>query len=185
MRRLYYIVDNIATTSAISECLHDEGITDWNFHVLAKDSAGLYRHNLHSALPLHRQDTIRIGERGGIIGAGLGLAVGFVLYGAQILPWEFDRFWVAMAALAGGVFGGLQGSIAGSRRENYKIEAFHEEIEAGRYLVMVDVRADNKAKVREIMNLQFPQALYRGNDSTFISPFRPARRIQPMSVNTK
>ena len=50
MRRLYYIADDLPTTRAISETLHDEGISDWNFHVVAKDEDGLYRH--HISIPL-------------------------------------------------------------------------------------------------------------------------------------
>jgi hypothetical protein len=179
MRRLYYIVDDIDTTNAISECLHQEGITDWNFHVLAKDASGLYRHNLHSALPLHRHDTVRFGERGALIGAVLSFGFGMMFYLLQLLPWHFDRFWVVLTVLAGVFLGALQGSVTGSRRENYKIEDFHSDIEAGRLLVMVDVRQTNKARVREVMNLQFPDVHYGGNDSTLISPFRPARRIWP------
>ena len=185
MRRLYYIVDDIDTTTAISRCLHEEGITDWNFHVLAKDESGLYRHNLHSALPLHRHDTVRIGERGGLIGAGIGLALGLVFYTAQVLPWAFDRFWLLLTVLICSVLGALQGSFTGARRENYKIQDFHNEIEEGRFLIMVDVRAANKALVREIMNMQFPRARYGGNDSTLISPFKPARRALPTGVKMK
>ena len=185
MRRLYYIVDDIDTTTAISQRLHEEGITDWNFHVLARDASGLYRHNLHSALPLHRHDTVRFGERGALIGGVIGFGLGMLFFWMQVLPWPFDRFWVVMAVLFGAVLGALQGGFAGSRRENYKIEDFHDDIDAGRMLIMVDVRPTNKAKVREIMNLQFPQAMYRGNDSTLISPFKPARRIWPRGVDVK
>lgn len=42
MRRLYYLAGDIDTTRAISERLHMEGISDWNFHVLARDPSGLY-----------------------------------------------------------------------------------------------------------------------------------------------
>ena len=182
MRRLYYIVDDLDTASRISEQLHDEGITDWNFHVLAKDDQGLYRHNLHSALPLHRHDSVRLGERCGLIGAAGGLITGLGLYGLQIAPW-FDRFWVVLLALLGGLVGTLYGCIAGSKRDNYKIAAFHDDIEAGRLLIMVDVRPANKALVRQIMNLSFSEAEYKGNDSTIISPFKPAHRILPQRLH--
>ncbi len=179
MRRLYYIVDDIDTAEAISQQLHEEGITDWNFHVLAKDASGLYRHNLHSALPLHRHDTVRSGERGGLIGLFAGMALGLLIFWLQPLPWPVDRFWAAITALGCAVLGALHGAMTGSRRENYKIQDFHDDIEAGRLLIMVDVQKVNKAEVRGIMNLQFPQAKYCGNDSTFISPFGPAQRIWP------
>ena len=76
MRRLYYIADDLPTTRAISETLHDEGITDWNFHVVAKDEDGLYRHHIHSATPIQQLDIVHTGERFALIGAAVGLALG-------------------------------------------------------------------------------------------------------------
>jgi hypothetical protein len=66
--RLYYLAQDIDTTDAISVRLHAEGVSDWNFHVLAKDPSGLYSHHIHSALPHHDKDIIRIGEIGGLYG---------------------------------------------------------------------------------------------------------------------
>ena len=179
MRRLYYVVDNIGTTSAISEHLHAEGIKDWNFHVLSKDRSELYTHNLHSASPLHTNDSVRTGERRGLVGGCIGLLTGLGLHFSQILPWYFDRFSVFTLIVIGALLGALQGCIAGARKENYKITEFHDEIESGRYLIMLDVPAGEKAAFRELMSLQFPDAAYRGNDSITISPLTPKDRIRP------
>jgi hypothetical protein len=59
MRRLFYLVSSIDSAKEISEDLHKNGVTDWRFHVLSKDEAGLYTHNLHSASVSDRTDVVR------------------------------------------------------------------------------------------------------------------------------
>ena len=49
MKRLYYLTDTLDSVSKISTNLHQDGITDWNIHVLSKDEAGLYHRHVHSA----------------------------------------------------------------------------------------------------------------------------------------
>ena len=51
----------------------------------------------------------------------------------------------------------------------YKIERYHDEIEAGKYLIMVDVTPDQRPLVKEMMNFDFPHIPYRGGGSTRIN----------------
>jgi hypothetical protein len=87
MQRLYYLASDIDTSERVSEALHNEGIRDWNFHVLAKDEAGLYIHRVHSATPFQQLDLIHSAERWGLGGGAIGLTVGLVCYALQPLPW--------------------------------------------------------------------------------------------------
>ncbi len=177
MRRLYYIADNLPITRAISEALHEEGITDWNFHVVAKDETGLYRHHIHSATPIHQLDIIHSGERWALCGAAIGLALGLVVYISNVLPFATTALTVFLFALVGGLFGAWQGGVIGLSRENYKLEPYHNEIEAGRYLIMVDVHPDSRGRVREILNMGFPEVRFCGRDTTVINPFSRPKRI--------
>lgn len=179
MRRLYYVSDDLATTRAISETLHQEGVTDWHFHVVARDEGGLYRHHVHSATPIQQLDVVHTGERYAIVGALIGLVAGVVAYLSSELP----AYAVIMFAGLAGMFGGWLGGMVGLSRENYKLEPFHKEIEAGRYLIMVDVRPDSRARVREIMNMGFPRVRYCGKDTTFINPFKSPRQIYPQTTH--
>ena len=174
MQRLYYLADDIEVTERVSEALHREGISDWNFHVLAKDEAGLYTHHVHSATPYQQLDIVRTGQRWGLIGGAIGLLAGLVCRELQPFPWETTHVIVAMMMLIGGFFGAWQGGMIGLTRENYKIAPFHDDIEAGRYLLMVDVRRDDRPRVRELMNMQFPSVQRCGSSSTIINPFERA-----------
>ncbi|MGD8830808.1 MAG: hypothetical protein PVF57_09400 [Pseudomonadales bacterium] len=179
MRRLYYLADDLATTQAISETLHDEGITDWNFHVVARDEGGLYRHHIHSATPIQQLDIVHTSERYALIGVTVGLLSGLAAYLTAGLP-VMVVFGVTFFAA---FFGGWLGGMVGLSRESYKLEPFHREIEAGRYLIMVDVQADTKARVREIMNMGFPRVRYCGKDSTLINPLKSPRHVYPQTTH--
>lgn len=179
MRRLYYLTNDLHVCGLIAEALKEEGIGDWNFHVVSKDGLGLYQHGIHAATAYQELDVVHTGERWGLAGLAIGLAFGALLYLLQPLPWAVDGFAVALIALAGGLFGCWQGALAGLTRRNYKITAFEPDLEARRHLVMVDVRERNRARVRELMSSRFPSVEFRGGDSPWISPFGVPRLAAP------
>ncbi|MEP5176322.1 MAG: hypothetical protein ABJQ52_11520, partial [Marinobacter alexandrii] len=98
MKRLFYLVDAIDSVESISDDLHRDGVSNWRFHVVSKDEAGLYSHHVHSASVLDRTDLPRFVERGLIIG-GL-FALFFVL---PLALWG-DLAWPTSAFVAMGVF---------------------------------------------------------------------------------
>src|SRR6056297_2320913 len=109
MKRLFYLVDSIGSLEEISEDLHEHGVTDWRFHIVSKDEAGLYTHQLHSASILDRTDLPRFVERGAIIGFVLALAIVLPLSLTDIVPLPAAA-WVAMFAFmvaAGAWIGGF------------------------------------------------------------------------------
>ncbi|MEM9622268.1 MAG: hypothetical protein AAF993_11495 [Pseudomonadota bacterium] len=179
MRRLYYLAEDLSTTEAIAERLRADGISDWNFHVLAKDANGLYTHHIHSALAHHQKDIIRTGEVGAIYGAVLfGLLAAAMLF-AGVFSWLSSWVDVALWTFVGGVLGGIQGARRGAKKEHFRLAAFHDDIERGCYLIMVDVRKEDKARIRELMNMEFEKVAYHGNASTIIRPFKTDERILP------
>ncbi len=182
MQRLYYLADDVDVTERVSEALHKEGTSDWNFHVLAKDEAGLCTHHVHRATPYQQLDVVRTGERWGLIGAAIGLLAGLVCFAWQPLPWETNTVMVVMMMLIGGFFGAWQGGMVGLTRESYKIAPFHDDIEAGRYLIMVDVKREDRPRVRDLMNMEFPKVQRCGSSSTLINPFERAGAVHHPST---
>jgi len=179
MRRLYYLVADLPSTREISERLHQEGISDWNFHVLAKDPSGLYSHHIQSALPHHHKDLIRTGEIGALYGGLVSAILAWGLLAAGIWSSTSGLADVGALTLAGILVGGVWGLRLGLKREHHRLSSFNHDIDAGQYLIMVDVRKEDKAKIRELMNMEFANADYRGNDSTFVRPFKTADRVYP------
>lgn len=177
MQRLYYLADDLETTRRVSDALHAEGIRDWNFHVLAKDEAGLYSHHIHAATTYQQLDVVHTGERFALIGAIVAGSVAAFCYYTQPLPFAVDALAAVLFTALGACFGAWQGGMVGLTRENYKIAPFHDDIEAGRYLIMVDVRPENRTTVRELMNMRFPGVQRAGTSSTFINPLERPQRV--------
>ncbi len=168
MKRLYYITSHIDSAEHIAVDMHNEGITDWNFHVLSKDREGLYRHHVHSANYLQEYDVIHSALRGGII----GLIIGFALCITINFVSGYTALSLPLLLLIGASFGSWLGALIGLTHENYKVARFHNEIEAGRYLIMVDVHKDEEAKIKTLMERYHPEALMSGEDSTLINPLK-------------
>ncbi|MEX0605527.1 MAG: hypothetical protein WD623_08220 [Marinobacter sp.] len=169
MKRLFYLVDSIDSVQDISDDLHEKGITNWRFHIISKDEAGLYTHHLHGASVLDRTDLVRFVERGALIGAVFGLA--FVLPMAMFsdLAWP-TLAWVAMFVFAI-VAGAWLGGFGGISSENYRIRRFHKDIDTGRYLVMVDTPKAHVAEMKALMTKNHPEAELQGESSSFNNPF--------------
>ncbi|WP_111495406.1 MULTISPECIES: hypothetical protein [Marinobacter] len=172
MKRLYYLTRTIDSVSEISEDLHDHGVTDWRFHIVSRDEAGLYTHSLHRAGVLDRTDLVRYVERGVMIGALLAFT--FILT-AQVIgvpAWPMSA-WIALllfAVLAGGWLGGFGGIGA----EHYRIRRFHQAIDDGQYLVMVDCPAKHLVTMKHLMAENHPEAQLQGASGTHTNPFAAA-----------
>ena len=159
------MAESVDDAEAVSEAIMRQGIKRSRTHVLAKDEAGLYSHKVHSATPLQQLDVIHTGMRYAVLGALVGVLFGLVLVAMNLAGvLQLDVGWVAVLGLSflGLCFGAWEGGLVGLSRENYKIERYHDDIEAGRYLIMIDVGQKERPLVRELMNMEFPQVPYRG-----------------------
>lgn len=171
MRRLYYLASDLHVCTLVARQLAEEGIADRNFHVLSRDQMGLYQHRIHAATAYQQLDVVRAAQRWGLVGIAAGLLVGVLAYLTQPFPWQVNGSAVAMLALVVGLIAALQGALLGLSRESYKIGPFHDDLEAGRHLLMVDVGDHKRVRLREIMTVRFPSIEYRGCGSVVIGPF--------------
>lgn len=168
MKRLYYLTRDIESTESISDDLHHAGITDWNFHVLSKNEAGLYRRQINSANNFHKSDLIHGAERGAIYGLAVGLFLAVVLWASSAFSSSLPLLATVIFAT---LFGGWLGGFIGMQTENYKIKRFHDQIERGHYLIMVDIDVGQELMVRSIMSKRHPEAHIAGVDTSVILPF--------------
>ena len=171
MRRLYYVADHVDDVQAVMFALQRLGISQWHLHVLAKDAAGLYTHKIHSANPIHQLDVVHTAARFSLTGMLCGAMLAVTLY--LLAHWGMVNFSpspivLGILVLVGFCFGAWEGGMVGLTRENYKIERFHDDIDAGKYLIMVDVKRDERPLVRELMNFEFAHIPYRGGGNTRI-----------------
>ena len=183
MKCMYYLAPSLISTQKISEDLRDVGIDDWLLHVVSKDEAGLNKEKIHSSNWLETTDLLR----DGFIGANFGFIAGAIAAGSLILIEPFGPnvpkiafiFLVVVATL----FGAWVGGLTGMDSENRKLRRFHDDIEAGKYLILIYARKGLGERIKAMMRERHPEARHVATDRHFINPFsrveRRRRRNQP------
>jgi hypothetical protein len=172
MKRLYYLTRTLDSTERISDNLHSNGITDWHFHIISRDDAGVMRRRLHSADFWHRLDITHSAERGLLLGAVFGALI--VVPMMLLSPWANTVHWLVWTSIfvfcvmAGAWIGGM----AGVNMENYKIRRFHSKIDQGNYLIMIDVPRKQVDRLRSLMASQHPEAELQAIDSNYANPMK-------------
>lgn len=178
MKCLYFLAPTLKSTRQVSDDLHAIGVNDWFLHVISKDEAGLKREHIHSSNYLETLDLVR----GGVIGANLGFIVGvlgaglvmfFKPFGADV---EVPTYVYIIIVIFGTLFGAWEGGLYGVATENKKLTRFHDEIEAGKYLILIYARADQDEAIKKMMREKHPESQHVATDRHFISPFSVVRR---------
>lgn len=161
MRRIYFLVPNLETTTKIIEELLLERVEERHIHVLGKRGVSL--ENLPEATFLQKSDFIPSLEQGIALGAATGLLGGLV---AMVLPTGLILGGGAVLAisLAGAGVGGLMSSMVGSSIGNRWIEKFQPAVERGEFLVMIDVHRDRVEEIETIIKKHHPEAECEGID---------------------
>jgi hypothetical protein len=61
-------------------------------------------------------------------------------------------------------------------KENQKLKRFHDDIEAGKYLILIYARKGQGEKIKEMMRARHPEARHVATDRNFINPFSRVER---------
>lgn len=176
MKCLYYLAPNLSSTQEIADDLKSVGVVEWFIHVIARDEAGLQREKLHSSNYLETTDLVR----DGLIGAALGfvgalLAVALVALLKPFGP-ETPTVLYLFIFLVITLFGAWVGGLTGIDNENRKIRRFHDNIEAGEYLILIYALKEQEEAVRRVMQQRHAEARLAAVDRQFLNPFARLRR---------
>lgn len=176
MKCLYYPAPTLDSARHISDDLHAVGVRDFFLHVISKDEAGLEQRHIPSSNYLETLDLVR----DGFIGSAIGFLAGFIGVGLLKLfePFGPDIPGLAYCATvaAATLFGAWEGGLTGIATENKKLAMFHNDIEAGRCLILIYVLKDQEATVMQMMRDRHPEAELAAIDRHFINPFGAVRR---------
>lgn len=176
MKCLYYLSPTLNETNRISSDLHEAGVDDWFLHVVSKDEAGLKKEQLHSSNYLETLDLVR----NGFIGANIGFIFGVIgaalmmflePFGPNVPPYVY-LIIIAVATL----FGAWEGGLFGVATQNHKLKRFSEDIDAGKYLLLIYARRDQDDTIKAMMKQKHPQAVHVATDKHFVNPFAVVRR---------
>jgi hypothetical protein len=83
-------------------------------------------------------------------------------------------YFAAIAAAT--LFGAWEGGLTGIASENKKLAKFHDDLEAGRCLILIYALREQEAAVVGMMRVRHPEAQLAAVDRHFINPFSSLTR---------
>ena len=160
MRRLYFLVPDSATAGAVVDELLLARVPYTRIHVLAREGSPLG--DLPEAGLAQRSDLIPALQRGLALGGATGMLAGLVavaIPGAAVVS---AGAIVAASALAGSAVGAWLSSMVGIGIDSPRFKPFEQAIESGQLLLMVDVAAEDTARITERITRRIPGATPEG-----------------------
>lgn len=169
MRRLYFLVPDLAECKTIVDELLLARVEERHIHVIARE--GTPMEDLPEASFLQKTDFVPALERGVAVGGATGVLAGLVAVtfppagvvlggGALLLS----------TALAGAGFGAWLSSMIGAGIPNSRLKEFQDAIEQGEVLVIVDVSKSRVDEIEELIREHHPDAEVEGTEPT-VPPF--------------
>jgi hypothetical protein len=166
MRRLYFLVPTVESASHIVDELLLARVDERHIHIAAKDHHALEEANLPEANLLQESDFIPALERGLAVGGATGLLAGIVAVSFPPAGLLLGGGAILGMSLAGAGVGAWISSMIGADAPNSQLKEFVGAIEAGQFLMMIDVP---KARVEAIVDLvkkHHPEAEIEGTEPT-------------------
>jgi len=183
MKCIYFLTPTLASTHQVSADLHSVGIKDFWLHVICRDECGLKRHQIHSSNYFETLDIVRDGFIGAALGFLIGLAgIGLLMYLKPFGTYEVPAWVYAILVGAATLFGTWEGGLVGIDSEHKKLAKFHDDLVAGKYLILVYVRKHRESLVRKMMQEKHPDAELVAIDSHFVNPFSNLKKLAEAPV---
>ena len=159
MKRIYFLIPNIETTTKIVDDLLLARVNASHIHVLAKRDTPLG--NLPAASYLQKSDFIPALAEGTLVGGLAGVVFGLVAV-SLLGSFQINGILVLVSALFGAGFGAWVSSMVGSSIGNRRLKQFANAIESGDFLMMVDVPSQRVEGVEQLVKEKHPRAHYEG-----------------------
>jgi hypothetical protein len=173
---LYYLAPTLESTRAVSDDLHAVGVKDWYIHVISNDEAGLKKERIHSSNYIETLDFVRTGLLGAYIGFFVGMFGAFLLMATRTFGTNTPVSAYLAVMLVATLFGAWMGGMFGLGVENKKLRQFHEDIQSGKYLVLIYSRKGSGKTIKAMMREKHPESEYVATDKHYISPFSDVSR---------
>lgn len=161
MRRIYFLVPDIATTKKIVDELLLARIEERHIHVIAKP--GIPLENLPEANLLQKSDFIPAVEQGLALGGSTGLLAGLVAIAFPATTLIAGGVLLATTLAGAGVGAWISGMV-GMSVDNRRLKEFEGAIEAGELLVLADVPTDRVNEIEKSIKKHLPKVEIEGTE---------------------
>lgn len=155
MRRIYFLVPDIDVTKRIVDDLLMAKVEERHIHVIAKRGTPL--EELPEANLLQKSDFIPAVEQGVALGGATGLLAGLVAIALPPASTVIAGGVLLATTLAGAGVGSWLGGMVGMSVGNRRTKEFEDAIEAGHFLVLVDVPSDRVNEIEERVKQHLPE----------------------------
>jgi hypothetical protein len=166
MRRLYFLLPDLDTTKKVIDELLLARIEDRHIHVVARENTPL--EDLPEAS--FQSDVGPAIEQGLALGGATGILAGLVAITFPPAGWVLGGGAVLALTLFGAGVGGFFSGMIGLDVEDRRIQKFHDAIESGELLMLVDVPKKRVHEIEDMVKSHHPDADIEGTEPT-IPPF--------------
>lgn len=168
-KRMYFLLPDVSRAQSVFKELLLARIHERNVHLIAKEGTALG--DLPEATVLQKSDALH--------GAGVGLVAGAAtgaLAGAAVLLFPPSGLAMGLGvvlamSLLGAVMGVWVSGMIGASTPSTHLEAFNDEIERGKILLIVDIPRERTDEISRLIREHYPDADMRGLDPTMPAPF--------------
>jgi hypothetical protein len=168
MDRYYFISNDMDELQRVQEELLQKGLTEPQVRVLSNEEAELDKRGMRGVFPFLRQNVIKSGERGALIGIVAAVAVIVV---AWLMGASSAAAWIPVVFLAVVLLGfsTWEGGLIGLEQRNYKFERFQKMLADGYHVLMVDVDAKQRDLVPAVAQ-HYRSLQPAGRGSSWVNP---------------
>ncbi len=163
MKRLCFLSPDPTHTRHVVADLLDAGIPEKHIYVVASSDT-LHRNEL-TGLPdqgPEGNDFLAAWERGLAFGGIAGLFAGILVVTFPPAGLALGGGAVLLIGLAGSGLGGLLAGIAGAAFHSSRLSQFEKDLEQGKILVLVDVAANDRHQIEELIHKRDPGVIIEG-----------------------
>lgn len=159
MKRLCFLSPDISHAERVVRDLKEAGFKEKHIYAIAKSGTPLA--SLPDGGP-EEDDFLPAFERGVTLGGATGLLGGLLALAFPPAGIVVGGGGVLLIGVMGASLGGLLTGMAGAAFPSSRLQAFEEDIEAGKILIMVDVIRDQVEEVTEMIQLLDPDVEIEG-----------------------
>lgn len=155
-RRLYFLLPDLNAARATADDLLLARVEDRHIHFLSRRGTDLAP--LREANTLQKTDLVHGAEVGLVIGGIGGLLLGLLVVFTPPEGITLQLATVLATTVGGCIAGAWIASLVGASVPNSRLKQYEKDIEAGRILMMVDVRPTRVEEIRELVHRRHPEA---------------------------
>jgi hypothetical protein len=156
MRRLYLVLPDKSTCSALVDELEKAGVPERHLHVVA--NFGTKLDGLPEAGVLQKTEFGHGVEIGALLGAVAGLLGSLMAKYMPVPAIDLSLQAIALMTAAGAVFGALASGLMSKDAHNRKLDAFKSDLAHGRLLLLADIPKPQVAEWKKTILSHYPAA---------------------------